>query len=53
MKTSYRGVRTAKWILAFLLLPASLLAEPIPFKRAVELALSHATGAAITAADPR
>ena len=51
MKTSYRGARTAKWILAFLLLPASLLAEPIALKRVVELALSHATGAAISAAD--
>jgi outer membrane protein TolC len=38
-------------ILAVVLLPASLLAEPIPLKRIVELALSHATGGAIAAAD--
>ncbi len=51
MKTSCRGAHTAKWILAFLLLPASLLAEPVSLRRIVELALTHATGAAITAAD--
>ena len=51
MKTSCRGARTAKWILAVLLLPGSLLAEPVSLKRVVELALSHATGAAIAAAD--
>jgi outer membrane protein len=38
-------------ILAVLLLPASLLAEPVPLKRVVELALAHASGAAIAAAD--
>jgi outer membrane protein TolC len=38
-------------IVAFVLLPAALLAEPIPLKRVVELALSHATGAGIAAAD--
>jgi outer membrane protein TolC len=43
--------RTAKWIVAIVLLPASLLAEPVSLKRVVELALTHATGAAITAAD--
>src|ERR1700692_4054370 len=51
MKTSYRGERAAKGILAVLLLAASLRAEPVSLKRVVELALSHATGAAITAAD--
>jgi len=51
MKTLSRGARTAKWILAVLLLPASLLAEPVSLKRVVELALSHATGAAMAAAD--
>jgi outer membrane protein TolC len=55
MKTLSRGARTAKWILALLLLPASLWAEPasepVSLKRVVELALSHATGAAIAAAD--
>ncbi len=51
MKTQSRGAHTAKWILAVLLLPASLAAEPVSLKRVVELALSHATGAAIAAAD--
>ena len=51
MKTSWRGVHAAKWILTFLLVPASLLAEPVSLKRVVELALNHATGAAIAAAD--
>jgi outer membrane protein TolC len=35
----------------FLLLPASLLAEPVTLHHAVELALRHATGIAISAAD--
>ncbi len=39
------------WILAVLLLPTSLLAEPIPLRRVVELALSHATTSGIAAAD--
>ena len=51
MKTSCLGGRTAKWILAVVLFPASLLAEPVSLKRVVELALSHANGAAIAAAD--
>src|SRR5260370_23297045 len=34
-----------------LLLPASLLAEPVTLRHAVELALKHANGAAIAAAD--
>ncbi len=51
MKTRYCATYAAKWILAVLLLPASLLAEPVPLKRIVELALTHATGAAIAAAD--
>jgi outer membrane protein TolC len=52
MKIS-RDARTAKWILAVLFVPSSLLAEPVSLKRAVELALTHATGAAIAAADER
>ena len=40
-----------KYIVAFVLLPASLMAEPISLKRVVELALSHATAGAIAAAD--
>jgi outer membrane protein TolC len=51
MKTSCLGGRTAKWILAIVLFPASLLAEPVSLKRVVELALTHATGTAIAAAD--
>jgi outer membrane protein TolC len=51
MKTLCRGTHTAKWTLAFFLIPASLLAESVSLKRVVELALTHATGAAITAAD--
>jgi outer membrane protein TolC len=51
MKTSCRGAHAAKWILAVILIPASLLAEPVSLKRVVELALVHATGAAITADD--
>src|ERR1700674_759692 len=51
MKTSCRGAHTAKWILAFFLIPASLMAESVSLKRVVEFALTHATGAAITAAD--
>ncbi len=51
MKTPCRKALTLKSILAILLLPASLLAEPVPLKRVVELALAHATGAGIAAAD--
>src|SRR6266567_5038332 len=51
MKSSCHGARTTKWILAVVLLPTSLLAEPVSLKRVVELALTHATGAAISAAD--
>jgi outer membrane protein TolC len=38
-------------VVAFILLPAMLVAEPVPLKRVVELALAHATGAGIAAAD--
>ena len=51
MKTQCRNALTLKSILAIILLPASLLAEPVPLKRVVELALAHATGAGIAAAD--
>ncbi len=44
------GVRSAKWFLAVVLIPASLVAEPIPLKRVVELALTHATGLAVSSA---
>ena len=45
------GARRAKWILALVLIPASALAEPIPLRRVVELALTHATGLAVTTAE--
>lgn len=51
MKISCLGTRTAKWIVALVLLPSTLLAEPVSLKHVVELALAHATGAAIAAAD--
>lgn len=51
MKISVRGALTAFCILMFSALPASLLAETVPLKRAVELALSHATAGSIAAAD--
>ncbi len=51
MKIQCRNALTLKSILSVILLPASLLAEPVPLKRVVELALAHATGAGIAAAD--
>ena len=51
MTNLWRAVHRARWILVFLLIPPSLLAEPVPLKRVVELALVHSTGAAIAAAD--
>ena len=53
MKTeSCMGTRIHRLLLAVLvLLPASLLAEPVTLRHAVELALKHANGAAIAAAD--
>ena len=43
--------RTLGWLSICSLFPAVLSAEPIPLRRVVELALSHATGGAIAAAD--
>jgi outer membrane protein TolC len=49
---SWSSVRIHKLLLAVLVfLPASLLAEPLTLHHAVELAVSHATGAAIATAD--
>jgi outer membrane protein TolC len=48
---SRRSVHIHKLLLPLLFLPASLLAEPITLRHAVELALKHANGAAIAAAD--
>jgi outer membrane protein TolC len=47
---------SSKWthkilLAAFILLPASLLAEPVTLHQAVELALKHATAAGIATAD--
>jgi outer membrane protein TolC len=51
MTISRRASHTARWILTVFLLHCSLLAESVPLKRIVELALSHATSAGIAAAD--
>ncbi len=51
MKNPCRGAMRARWIMAVILIPAALLAEPVPLKRVVQLALAHATGGAIAAAD--
>jgi outer membrane protein TolC len=51
MKLSSRGALFFVLIAGIFLPPNSLLAEPVPLKRVVELALSHATAAGITAAD--
>jgi outer membrane protein TolC len=48
---SCRSPRIHKFLFAILLFPASLLAEPVTLHHAVELALQHATGVAISAAD--
>src|SRR5580693_2871339 len=48
----WRNARVHRLLLAVLvILPASLLAEPITLHQAVELALKHATGAGISAAE--
>lgn len=51
MKPSSRGAFLISCVLAIFLLPGFLLAEPVPFKRVIELALSHATATAIASAD--
>jgi len=55
MKTSCRphkiGSLSWKYILTIVLVPTTLLAEPISLKRIVELAVSHATAGAIATAD--
>jgi len=51
MKNKWTSACNHKFLLAVLLLPTSLLAEPITLHRAVELALQHATGIGIAAAD--
>ena len=51
MKNQRISTRIHRFLLAVLLLPTSLLAEPVTLHRAVELALQHATGIGIAAAD--
>jgi len=52
MKSNSWHARSHKLLLAALLfLPTSLLAEPLTLHRAVDLALKHATGISIAAAD--
>src|SRR5580693_9854787 len=51
-RNSWSGMRIHRLLLAALVcLPASLLAEPVTLHQAVELALKHATGISIAAAD--
>ena len=51
MKNSCPRAFKLRWILPLIFVPSSLLAEPVPLKRIVELALGHATAAAIAGAD--
>ncbi|MFZ0731874.1 MAG: TolC family protein [Candidatus Sulfotelmatobacter sp.] len=51
MKTWCRGGLALRYLLVFALIPTTLLAEPVTLKRVIELALTHATGSAISAAD--
>jgi len=51
MKNQCRAVRNALWTMTLILIPAALVAEPVSLKRVVELALAHASGAAIADAD--
>ena len=51
MKTLCGVARPLTWVLAVILIPVSMFGEPVPLKRIVEMALSHATATAITAAD--
>ncbi len=51
MKTLCRSAHVAMLGLAVFLVPSSLMGEPIPLKRVIELALTHATATAIAEAD--
>ncbi len=51
MKNKWTSTHIHKFLLAVLLLPTSMLAEPITLHHAVELALQHATGIGIATAD--
>src|SRR5258708_7913130 len=50
-RTERFSARIHKFLFVVLFLPASLLAEPVTLQQMVELALKHATGVAIAAAD--
>ncbi|MCU1304676.1 MAG: TolC family protein [Candidatus Sulfotelmatobacter sp.] len=50
-RTERFSARIHKLLFVVLFLPASLLAEPVTLQQMVELALKHATGVAIAAAD--
>lgn len=51
MKTKSRPRACSAIVTAIFLFPASLLAEPVTLRHAVDLALKHATGASIALAD--
>jgi len=51
MKLLSRGALLSVLIAVIFLLPKSLPAEPVPLKRVVELALSHATAGGVATAD--
>src|SRR5579872_3670447 len=51
MKTLCGVARPLAWVVAVILIPGSMFGEPVPLKRMVELALSHATATAISSAD--
>ena len=51
MKNLCGVARPLSWVLAVIFFSGSMFGEPVPLKRIVELALSHATGAAISSAD--
>jgi outer membrane protein TolC len=50
-KTSWSRARVLAFLWPLVLLPASLLAEPLTLRQAVELALQHATSLGIASAD--
>lgn len=53
MTKSWRNACVSRLILAAFLFPSSVLAETVTLQRAVDLALTHATGISISAADEK
>lgn len=53
MNTKPWSTLLPRFLAVFLLVPAFLSAEPLPLKRAVELALSHGTAAGVAEADQK